>query len=387
MRKSFQSGHISMISLLFAAVMMVAGLALLQYVGSETKESYRSCDDMAALSLAEAGVSYGLDQLRQNSGYTGTATPIALGDGVFTVSVSVPGGDQSRRIIDASGTVNGVTRQVRAFLTSGFFRFPNGAIVSNGNVRIVGSASTLTDPPTEHLANVHANRDVRITGSADIDGYVTASGTVTITGSVRCLGQQNGAPQVQFPNEEQVSAWESEWRSIAMSGTHYCNITLTGSQTMTLTAPCYISGRLKAAGSATFNISGSGVVFVEGDIQLTGSSKIRNSAILVAKGTIDITGSHGYVATGSPNTVALVSLSTASSAIRITGSGTADVQGFIYAARGGIDLTGSDVVKGAVIAWGDITKTGSSVVHYPASLNQNLQVLPGSFNLSGWQEF
>ncbi|MGQ9698588.1 MAG: DUF7305 domain-containing protein [Armatimonadota bacterium] len=366
-------------------VILLSGLALVQYVSNESARSYESCDEMAALSLAEAGAMYALEQLRQNPDFVGMGAT-QFGGGTFQASVTVPGGDATRRIVEATGTYNGAARSIRTYFERTPFRFPAGAMVSNSNIRITGSATTNTVPSTDHCANVHANGDVTITGSADIDGWVTAHGTVRITGSADCLGRQSGAPSVFFPDEPQVTAWENQWRTEAMTGTHYGSITISGSKTHVLTAPCYIAGTLKATGSATFIISGSGVVFVEGDINLTGSSKIRNSALLVAKGTIDITGSHGYVATGSPNSVAIVSLSPSSPAIKMTGSSQTELQGFIYAARGDVTLTGSDVVYGAVIAWGDITKTGSSDIYYPSSLNQSLDVLPGSFALSGWEE-
>jgi len=384
-RPRAKTGVVTIAGLMFSVVMLIAGLALVQYVSTESRRSYDSCDEMEALSLAEAGAMYSLEQLRQNPDFAGMGAT-QFGGGTFQASVTVPGGDTTRRIVEATGIYNGATRSVRTYFERAPFRFPGGAMVSNSDIRITGSATTNTVPSTDHCANVHANGNVTITGSASIDGWVTASGTVWITGSVHCLGRENGVPPVTFPDEAQVAAWESQWRSQAMTGTHYGSITITGSQTQTLTAPCYIAGTLKATGSATFNINGGGIVFVEGNVKLTGSSKIRNSAVLVVKGTIDITGSHGYVATGPQNSVAIVSLSTSSPAIRMTGSSSVELQGFIYAARGDITLTGSDAVYGAVIAWGDITKTGSSDIYYPSSLNQSLDVLPGSFTLAGWEE-
>lgn len=371
--------------LMFLAVMLITGLALVQYVSNESRRSYDSCDEMVALSLAEAGAVYALEQLRQNPDFSGVGAT-QFGGGTFQASVTTPQGQSNKRVVLATGSYHGANRSLRTYFTRGAFRFPAGAMVSNSDIRITGSATTNTVPNTDHCANVHANGNVTITGSASIDGWVTASGTVYITGSVQCLGQQSHAPPVVFPDEAQVAAWENQWRSEAMSGTHYGSITITGSETRTLTAPCYIAGTLKATGSATFNINGGGVIFVEGNVKLTGSSKIRNSAVLVVKGTIDIAGSHGYVATGPPNSVAIVSLSSASPAITMTGSSSAELQGFIYAARGDITLTGSDAVYGAVIAWGDITKTGSSEIYYPSLLNQSLDVLPGSFELAGWEE-
>lgn len=385
MHSRSEAGAVTVAGLMFLIAMLVTGLALVQYVSTEARRSYDSCDEMVALSLAEAGAVYALEQLRQNPDFSGVGAT-QFGGGTFQASVTTPEGQSNRRIVLATGSYHGANRSLRTYFTRGAFRFPAGAMVSNSNIRITGSATTNTIPNTDHCANVHANGDVVITGSASIDGWVTAAGMVYITGSAQCLGRRNGVPPVVFPDEAQVSAWENQWRSEAMSGTHYGSITITGSETHTLTAPCYIGGTLKATGSATFNITGGGVVFVEGDIRLTGSSKIRNNALLVAKGTITITGSHGYVATGPPNSVAIVSLSTSSPAITMTGSSATDLQGFIYAARGDVKLTGSDVVYGAVIAWGDITKTGSSDIYYPSSLNQSLDVLPGSFVLAGWEE-
>lgn len=101
--------------LLFTLFVMISVIsvvmAYLGYVHYSTVSTGAQISDSQAVYLAEAGVHYGIYNLKQDITWTGTAFPIDLGKGDFSVTVNPLGGNEYRLI--STGTVNGQSRTVQ----------------------------------------------------------------------------------------------------------------------------------------------------------------------------------------------------------------------------------------------------------------------------------
>ena len=109
-RKGF-SGNKGM-ALLFTMVIMITLSTIvatyLGYVQFSTRSTGAQISDSQAMYLAEAGIHYGIYQLKLNSTWTGTPSPVSLGEGIFSISVAnLPGSDYR---LTSTGTVNGQFR-------------------------------------------------------------------------------------------------------------------------------------------------------------------------------------------------------------------------------------------------------------------------------------
>lgn len=388
-----ENGSITVMCLVILAIALVLVAALASETVTNAMATHRDIARDQARCLAEAGLEYGICKLKADSNYTGTNGDVVYGQGTFNLVVGTNG---TAKVITSVGTSKDkVTATVKVEVNSGsHMTFPDGCMAARDGVDCTGSFSTVTVPSTKHQASIRANGDITGSGSISIDGSMLAHGSVNLNGSPYVYNSpvQSGAPLMAFPDATATSAWQQQLKSQAQAGGTIAGISLTGSNTKTITAPVYINGDIKLTGSTSLTICGSGTVYVEGTIKTTGSSSITSSALVASSDVIDVSGSNSYTLTSSsPNHVGLVSFatdkSTAQPAITMTGSSSMGLNGLIYAANGGIKITGSSAFYGALIAaGGSIKATGSGVVNYPADMLKNNDIVPGGFKVQSWIE-
>jgi Tfp pilus assembly protein PilX len=101
--------------LLFVMVILIVIISVvgsyLGFVQISTKSTGAQITDSQAIYLAEAGVHYGIYNLKQDNTWTGTGSAVSLGKGDFSVSVTALGGGEFRLI--STGTVNNQSRTVQ----------------------------------------------------------------------------------------------------------------------------------------------------------------------------------------------------------------------------------------------------------------------------------
>lgn len=392
MRIKSNAGHIAISSLLLMSFGLLITGSLLSYSLTSLRISERNVKHEQAMCIAEAGADYASTMLKDNSAYGGTDAPVSFGGGSFAISVDTVGGN---KIVTSTGTVagEGGTATIKMAASSGGGNmFPDGCIIARDDANISGSAVTQTSPSTLHQASVYANGDIKGTGSIVIDGYVAAHGTATLKGSYSVYYPPaiSGAPEITFPSQSEIDAWQQKLIDEAKAGGTMSGINASGSKSYTITAPVYIDGDVKLTGSSTVTINGTGTVYVNGSIKTTGSSTVKSSALLAAADEVDMTGSGSYEVTApTTDNVALISFaedkSAGSPAITFTGSSASIMNGFIYSANGGIKLTGSADFRGAfVAAGGSVKQTGSGRIIYPADLMADSDVVPSGFSIKWW---
>jgi hypothetical protein len=114
MSLSNTNGFLVMLSILIVSavgVSIATSLLLLGTSGSRT--SFANEQSSQARALADTCAEEALERIRKDSTYTGTVT-ITLGQGTCTYAVTNTGGEN--RTINASSTVDSLTRKVRVLL-------------------------------------------------------------------------------------------------------------------------------------------------------------------------------------------------------------------------------------------------------------------------------
>jgi len=105
--------------LLFTLIVMITVTsvvgAYLGFVQYSTISTGAQISDSQAIYLAEAGIHYGIYSLKQNPAWTGTSSPVSLGEGTFSVSVIDLGGGDYR--LTSTGTVDGQFRTAQQEVT------------------------------------------------------------------------------------------------------------------------------------------------------------------------------------------------------------------------------------------------------------------------------
>ncbi len=226
------------------------------------------------------------------------------------------------------------------------------------------------------------------TAQANTVNYTNATGTIycqTGTGNNKSCTSQADPVYQTFPvSDANIAAWQAE---AVAGGTTTGNYTV-GWAGGTL-GPRKIEGNLTVSNGGTLTITGN--VWVTGNITLDGGGIIKLSstygtsdAVMVADGTISISG--GGYATGSGTTgsyIMMLTTSSSTSAASISGGAGAVI---IYAANGTINISGGASLKEATGY--RIMISGASSVTYESGLsNNNFSSGPsGTWTVGTWKE-
>ncbi len=109
-------GSVLLITLMVMVVLASMVGAYLGFVQASTKSVGAQIVDSQVFHLAEAGLHYGIYNLKQDSGWTGE-TDHSLGKGSFTITSTNLGGADYRLI--STGTVNDQSRMVQQDVSLG----------------------------------------------------------------------------------------------------------------------------------------------------------------------------------------------------------------------------------------------------------------------------
>jgi Tfp pilus assembly protein PilX len=407
--------------LVMTGAVMVMMVALGNLSATSLRLTSNGRDKAISLSLAEAGVDDGVDQLRMarlanpDATWAGTSGAVTLteGSGNVTGTYTVQTVPISKNLVDIYSdgtTTNGKKRQVRARVNMSGMTVMDGAILSNGDVEISGSVIVKTSPFGRGNADIRANRNIMGNGSAAmVDGRVAAVGTVNLGGVTSTDDNyprgQSGAPRIPFPDAYTIAAWKNQWYTQARSTNmilpgfsgssgngslpssyedgYRIYRTASGSKvTLTISGPAYINGNISLSGNDKLVLRGSGPIYVSGNVNMGGNSVLTNSVNLIVGGTFKQVGSTVqepiYEAGSSPIPPCLISLSTdPTEAIKLSGNATNNDFSVIYAVHGGITCTGSVEVRGALVAGGigcTVEVQGNYTHTYPKDAIQNAEI-------------
>lgn len=181
----------------------------------------------------------------------------------------------------------------------------------------------------------------------------------------------------------------TEWKDTATLGGSTSTITVGGASSKIM-GPIKVNGDLNITNSGTLYITGP--IYVTGNIVTNGSAKIyvhsslgSASEVIIADGTISISGSGGMYGSGTPGSYVIVTSTNTSdtAAIAISGSGGSVV---LNAPYGAVNFSGSAGVK-AVVAKKMIMSGNTEIVYDSGLADLDFTSGPsGSWNVDSWKE-
>jgi hypothetical protein len=350
--------------LLIALLAFVAAMTMLGVSQAQMRSAARSQDRMMAAVLAESGIDDAIGQVSSDptfAGRTGTIyedpTTKLKAFGTFQTTITTLTG-QKRKITSVGTNPNGSTSTVVAVITIDTRALGNAAIMSKGAVALGGTMDINSVPtPNLGISHVYANGNITMGGNSKVDGYLMGGGTVT--GGDGSLGTESNVPPFPYPTVAETDKWKADWIT-ASKATNQWSTNI--NQSRTITAPHYISGNITLSSSDTVVLNGPGIIYVDGNVKLSGQSVLTNGATLVVNGTFTQTAQTIYkMTTGMAQTPTMVVYGSGygptADVIDLVGGSTADQQGVVYAVNGSIKVAGGATFVGALVAGG----TGASV--------------------------
>ncbi|MEK7104455.1 MAG: choice-of-anchor R domain-containing protein [Patescibacteria group bacterium] len=226
------------------------------------------------------------------------------------------------------------------------------------------------------------------TAQAHTVNYTNATGNIYCqsgTGNNKSCTSQTDPTYIAFPISDANIA---QWQADALAGGTYNGDYSVGGDGATL-GPKKIIGNLTVSGGGILTVTGT--LWVTGNIVLNGGGEIKlassygsNDGVLVADGTITISG--GGHATGSGTTssyIMMLSTNSGSSAITVSGGAGAVI---VYASFGTINISGGASLK-EVTAYKILVSGGSSITYESGLTNNNFSSGPsGSWAINSWGE-
>jgi Tfp pilus assembly protein PilX len=375
-RRPRPRGFVTLTVLIFAMMLLFIGLLLVSNSLFEVKGATRSQNRIMALMVAEAGVDDAVAQISSNPDFAGRTVTLyedpgtnARPNGRFTTAV-VRASDTLRRVTSVGTSPGQTAVTVVATVVIDTRALGNAAIMANGPINI-GGTLTVNSTPTQdlHISHVYGNGDVSMGGSSYVDGVLMSAGNVT---GQAYFPSQSGVAAFPYPSTTQTDQWHAEWIAAASAGGSVNTVR----RSTTITAPKYINGDITLSGSDNVTLSGSGVIYVNGNVNLTAQSVLTNGVTLVVRGTFNQQGQSVYkITTGLTPTPTLVVYGTGSGAtadvVGLTGGSLANQQGIIYAVNGNIKVAGGSVFVGALVAGGagsGVNSTGNYAHWFPEGM-------------------
>ncbi len=375
---------LAMLSLFLAGSvgLTVSGFQIAQFKNGRTN----------ALYVAESGINNALWNLNAPSSQGGHSddSPPWRPDGTseywlennkskYTMKV-VDGPSEDEVTITSKGRVHvlygsgWVSRTVQVIAKKQIPKVFDYAICSDTYLNASGNVKT-DSAPIDHMGNIHANVDIRLSGNPYIDGYATATGNIITSGSPTFTqGSQTGVSPVTFPSVDATSLYNQALEN----GETWGNINISGNGTYEIKG--VIHGDLRVSGNAKIEVVG--VVYITGEVNISGNGT-TGAGTIVAEGEISISGNSTYTPS-STNKLAFISLADSGNAIRI--SGNPDLGGVLYAPYGNLQISGNPDIFGATAAK-LVFISGNPTFTYDTDLKSNPPVLPGTdYQVTSWAE-
>jgi Tfp pilus assembly protein PilX len=379
------AGFVTLTVLLILVLAFVGAVTLLGLSQAQVKMATNSQNRLTGLVLAEAGVDDAAARIASDLAFAGHSRtlyedPPANTRPFGTFRTTVTRIDTLHRRVTSVGTnPNGTTMTAVAVVTIEMTALGNAAIMANGQINVNGTMQVGSDPPDLHIAHVYANGNVSMGGSSYVDGYLAAAGVATGTAY---YASRSGVTRWPYPDSELTTLWHAQWLAEARAGGTVNGVR----RSMTITGPKFIDGDLTLNNDERVTLSGSGVVYVNGNVNLTAQSVLTNGVTLVVRGSFSQGGQAVYkidpTVTPTP-TLAVIGAGygVSDDVVQLAGGSLADNQGIIYAVNGSIKVAGGSTFVGALVAGApgaQVTATGGYTQHYPEGLASSIQFPTGA---------
>ena len=207
-------GQISVLALLFLAVILITTLIILSSLSFFQYNSNKSFLSEKTFAIAEAGINKAIYQLNQTAGSYYGETDSAFGEGTFTVTVTDLG--SSNKLVTSTAYIPNRTNpkstktvSIQTNPSSQNVQFRYGVQVGYGGLVMTGSSGI--------IGNVYSN------GSIDGTGTVSITGDAWVAGGTSLIADQQNITQTQDQIVGQNSANSDASQSFVPSQTNLIN--------------------------------------------------------------------------------------------------------------------------------------------------------------------
>lgn len=382
-------------SLLFTMVITMAVAAVIlsfvYVVIARTKDIPAKKAATKAFYTAEAGVNKAIWYLATPVGSGGmgedwrtSGSTESFAGGAYTFSV-LDGPSAGSIMVIATGEVNGITRTIQQIL----------------------SGSTSSTASFNYA--VYANSNLLLNGAGGINGPTFAAGNITLTGATSINGdvtimegstfKKNGVNQpatvttTQPPMPEIDRApYDAFLAQAAAQPTG--NMTITGAGTYNLNGGVlYVNGNLTVSGSR--RIAGGGTIVVTGNYSQSGAGNIDANTTIIAGNNLEISGSNVVNSGGvlfAGNNITLSGAGDITGSViamnAVNASGAGRTIGLVYSQSG---MSGARTIVGSVVCRDNATFSGAiNITHDPTKISGNIPGVITKGGLTkekgGWKE-
>lgn len=144
-----KTGQVLTLAIALLGIMLIVGTAVISFSEQSMLTTRHSYKKTQCLSIAEAGIDYGIRQLNLNSSYTGTTTPITIGNGQFEVAVT--GSGITRELTSTAYFPNKNNYEIKKTLRADIntndvnIQFPYGVQAGEGGISLDNNATIIGD--------------------------------------------------------------------------------------------------------------------------------------------------------------------------------------------------------------------------------------------------
>lgn len=346
-----------------AFVVLIGCGALVVDLGSiaNEKRSLQNAMDAAALAAAQA--------LPDEADATTAAQHYAASNGAGTVNVSF---SVDGKTVTVSSSQDVEYNFAKALVGSSHTTVRARAVATQSN--IFGSLDyalfsgagdiNLTFTGQNNISgNIHSNDSIVCNGQTSVtNGSVTAVGSVDTGGLTVETGYETIDHSTAIPMPDYTAALKANATVVTPSIASLYGIQVSGNN-YSMTPTQY---------SQLLTYSANRVIFIDGNVTVSGSGNISTAGCLVASGQITFDGSKAVLAS-LDDTVALCSEYSGDGAVTFNGGGL-QLYGMIYAPFGEVRLDGkSGTLNGSIVA-NSITDKGGLTINYDSTAGGSIPV-------------
>ncbi len=394
--KSDQRGFLLLSAFLIIAVLEIFSLALFARFTVFTQATERNQNKLYAFNAAEAALDNALVQLASNTSYSGVSTYTSMdasgNTGGYTVQVCPPSCDGlttptgSYKLIQAIGyspsndpTAKGYeTRIIEAYVSSGGGAGFPYAIYGDTSVTLSGNATTDS-----------YNSDDGAYGGSNVgtEGNVASDGALVLNGNAHIGGDSTSTTASLTGNATISGAATTNSGSVSTTGSAHVGSTLAGSTPGLNCSPGSTSlaslGSLSISGNNTVSLTAGSYHYSSLSISGNGRLNITTGPVTIyVDGTVSISGNGIGTASNLPTNLSVVS--TSNGTVSISGNG--DFYGSIYAPSSTVSNTGNGQIYGAVFA-NTYSQSGNGHVHYDEALaDADTPCSSSGVSIQSWRE-
>ncbi|HBN08682.1 MAG TPA: hypothetical protein DD435_08555 [Cyanobacteria bacterium UBA8530] len=366
-----ERGFALIAALMIGMVLLLVGIGASTYIMNGGRLITQRSEREEVLNVADAGLEWAVNRFDPDSP-SAVATSAPFEKGEYEVSSPSILSLNQRYLLKVTAYLPSkanarYSRAVQAIVEASAAPVFDFAMAAGGNVDLAGNI-TVDSSPVPHQGNVHANGNIVSNGgSLTVDGSSSAHGSNT-------LGGQNNAPLVEIPgvSSEKIESFYNQAASLGTNtfGT-FDESNLSGyyapASTWAATTPSHTTFSL----SGDLTVPDNGVVFIDGDVKLSGNTVINGNATIIVNGKVTISGN---VSLGKSSNLSIVSLDSSDDAISVSGNvkvgcptlgsspPPAMPSAILFAPNGGIDVTGNPSIFGSLIAGTNGDVKGSATI-------------------------